>query len=162
MYLWRFAIEQTLPVFLKQKLGLTTANSPALDQRQRWVWCCALAYCQLLLMRQEVADKRPPWQPPKAGRTAHPLTRRTGAAPGAHLFAGVGHTGSAYPTRRKRPWTALRVRSQATQAPSGGHKVEKAVEIPLILLVILQFKLLTCETVVSRLIPFTLQPIWRL
>lgn len=73
MYLWRFAIEHMFR-FLKQKLGLTTANSPALDQRQRWVWCCALAYCQLLLMRQEVADKRPPWQPPKAGRTAHPLT----------------------------------------------------------------------------------------
>ena len=73
MYLWRFAIEHMFR-FLKQKLGLTTANSPALDQRQRWVWCCALAYCQLLLMRQEVADKRPPWQPPKAGRNAHPLT----------------------------------------------------------------------------------------
>lgn len=73
MYLWRFAIEHMFR-FLKQKLGLTTANSPALDQRQRWVWCCALAYSQLLLMRQEVADKRPPWQPTKRGHDARPLT----------------------------------------------------------------------------------------
>ncbi len=73
MYLWRFAIEHMFR-FLKQKMGLTTANSPALDQRQRWVWCCAIAYCQLLLMRQEVADKRPPWQPTKRGHDARPLT----------------------------------------------------------------------------------------
>lgn len=73
MYLWRFAIEHMFR-FLKQKMGLTSANSPELDHRQRWVWCCALAYCQLLLMRQEVADKRPAWHPTKGGRDARPLT----------------------------------------------------------------------------------------
>lgn len=73
MYLWRFAIEHMFR-FLKQKMGLTIANSPDLDHRQRWVWCCALAYCQLLLMRQEVADKRPPWHPSRRGGNAHPLT----------------------------------------------------------------------------------------
>ena len=73
MYLWRFAIEHMFR-FLKQKMGLTTANSPNLDHRQRWVWCCAIAYCQLLLIRQDVADKRPPWHPTKGGRDAHPLT----------------------------------------------------------------------------------------
>lgn len=62
MYLWRFAIEHMFR-FLKQDLGLTTANSPALLYRQQWVWCCAVAYSQLLLLRQAVADSRPPWQP---------------------------------------------------------------------------------------------------
>lgn len=62
MYLWRFAIEHMFR-FLKQDMGLTKANSPNLVYRQQWVWCCALAYCQLLLMRQRVADQRPPWHP---------------------------------------------------------------------------------------------------
>lgn len=73
MYLWRFAIEHRFR-FLKQKMGLTSANSPDLDQRQRWIWCCVLACCQLLLMRQEVADKRPPWHPSWRRDNAHPLT----------------------------------------------------------------------------------------
>jgi len=62
MYLWRFAIEHMFR-FLKQDMGLTKANSPNLVFRHQWVWCCALAYCQLLLMRQAVADRRPPWHP---------------------------------------------------------------------------------------------------
>jgi hypothetical protein len=73
MYLWRFAIEHMFR-FLKQKMGLTAANSPEVDHRQRWVWCCALAYCQLLLLRQAVADKRPPWHPTKCRGDARPLT----------------------------------------------------------------------------------------
>lgn len=62
MYLWRFAIEHMFR-FLKQHLGLTCANSPDLEHRLRWVWCCALAYCQLLLMRHAVAHRRPDWHP---------------------------------------------------------------------------------------------------
>jgi hypothetical protein len=71
MYLWRFAIEHMFR-FLKQHLGLTCANSPDLAHRQRWVWSCALAYCQLLLMRHDVADQRPDWHP----RYVRPLTPR--------------------------------------------------------------------------------------
>ncbi len=75
MYLWRFAIEHMFR-FLKQHLGLTCANSPDLAHRQRWVWCCALAYCQLLLMRHEVADQRPAWHPRSVQGRSRPLTPR--------------------------------------------------------------------------------------
>lgn len=75
MYLWRFAIEHMFR-FLKQHLGLTCANSPDLAHRQRWVWCCALAYCQLLLMRHDVADRRPAWHPRHVQGRSRPLTPR--------------------------------------------------------------------------------------
>lgn len=75
MYLWRFAIEHMFR-FLKQDLGLTTANSPALVYRQQWVWCCAIAYCQLLLLRHEVADQRPPWHPRRVRGRARVMTPR--------------------------------------------------------------------------------------
>jgi hypothetical protein len=65
MYLWRFAIEHMFR-FLKQHLGLNTNRSPDLDQHEVWVWCCALAYAQLLLIRTEVAQQRPPWHKPAA------------------------------------------------------------------------------------------------
>lgn len=75
MYLWRFAIEPMFR-FLKQHLGLTCANSPDLAHRQRWVWCCALAYCQLLLLRQDVADQRPDWHPRSVQGRSRPMTPR--------------------------------------------------------------------------------------
>lgn len=75
MYLWRFAIEHMFR-FLKQHLGLTCANSPDLAHRQRWVWCCALAYCQLLLMRRDVADQRPDWHPRYVQGRSRPMTPR--------------------------------------------------------------------------------------
>lgn len=75
MYLWRFAIEHMFR-FLKQHLGLTCAHSPDLAHRQRWVWCCALAYCQLLLMRHNVADHRPAWYPRSVQHRNRPLTPR--------------------------------------------------------------------------------------
>lgn len=73
MYLWRFAIEHMFR-FLKQQLGLTKTNSPDLTHRQMWVWCCALAYTQLLLIRQHVADQRPAWHPRHAPGRERPLT----------------------------------------------------------------------------------------
>jgi hypothetical protein len=73
MYLWRFAIEHMFR-FLKQQLGLTKTNSPDLEHRQMWVWCCALAYTQLLLIRQHVADQRPAWHPRHAPGRTRPLT----------------------------------------------------------------------------------------
>lgn len=75
MYLWRFAIEHMFR-FLKQHLGLTTSNSPNLQGRLRWVWCCALAYCQLLFIRHKVADRRPPWHPTYVRGRRRPLTPR--------------------------------------------------------------------------------------
>lgn len=75
MYLWRFAIEHMFR-FLKQHLGLTCANSPDLAHRQRWLWCCALAYCQLLLMRGLVAAQRPDWHPRYVQGRSRPLSPR--------------------------------------------------------------------------------------
>jgi hypothetical protein len=75
IYLWRFAIEHMFR-FLKQHLGLTASNSPNLQARLRWVWCCALAYCQLLFIRHQVADRRPAWHPTYVRGTRPPLTPR--------------------------------------------------------------------------------------
>jgi len=60
MYLYRFAIEHMFR-FLKQHMGLGTSRSPNLEQHEFWVWCCALAYAQLTLIRHDVAQHRPPW-----------------------------------------------------------------------------------------------------
>lgn len=75
MYLWRFSIEHMFR-FMKQHLGLTASNSPNLQARLRWVWSCALAYTQLLLIRHQVADRRPPWQPTSMRGKLRPLTPR--------------------------------------------------------------------------------------
>jgi hypothetical protein len=75
MYLWRFAIEHMFR-FLKQHMGLTASNSPNLQGRLRWLWCCALAYCQLLFIRHKVADRRPAWHPTYVRGKLRPLTPR--------------------------------------------------------------------------------------
>lgn len=75
MYLWRFAIEHMFR-FMKQHLGLTASNSPNLQARLRWVWSCALAYTQLLLIRHQVTDRRPRWHPTHVGGKMRPLTPR--------------------------------------------------------------------------------------
>ena len=75
IYLWRFAIEHMFR-FMKQHLGLTTSRSSALAHHERWVWFCALAYSQLLLIRHEVADRRPPWQRQSTPASPRPLTAR--------------------------------------------------------------------------------------
>lgn len=61
MYLYRFAIEHMFR-FLKQHMGLGTCRSPYTHHHEFWVWSCALAYAQLVLIRHEVAQHRPPWQ----------------------------------------------------------------------------------------------------
>jgi hypothetical protein len=70
MYLWRFAIEHLFR-FLKQQLSLNVNRGTSTTSPEAWMWFCALAYWQLLLMRREVADLRPAWQP----------LRRVGATP---------------------------------------------------------------------------------
>lgn len=62
MYLWRFAIEHLFR-FLKQNLGLNTSRSNDLIATEPWMWMCALAYWQLLLMRDRVEDACPAWYP---------------------------------------------------------------------------------------------------
>ncbi|NJC98622.1 MAG: transposase [Anaerolineae bacterium] len=72
MYLWRFAIEHLFR-FLKQHMGLNTNRSPNLVSAQQWMWLCALAYWQLLLLREQVKPDRPAWYPRKPGQGS-PLT----------------------------------------------------------------------------------------
>lgn len=73
IYLWRFAIEHLFR-FLKQHLGLTTSRSPDPNQHERWVWSCALAAAQLVLIRHQVAQQRPPWQRPPTCTGERPST----------------------------------------------------------------------------------------
>jgi hypothetical protein len=62
MYLWRFAIEHMFR-FLKQHMGLNSNRSPGLVSAQQWMWLCALAYWQLLLMRNVAKEDYPAWYP---------------------------------------------------------------------------------------------------
>jgi len=73
MYLWRFAIEHLFR-FLKQHLGLNSNRSSDLASLQRWMWIVALAYWQLLLMRDTVQPNRPAWHPHKKNGQDQPLT----------------------------------------------------------------------------------------
>jgi hypothetical protein len=62
MYLWRFAIEHMFR-FLKQNMGLNISRSNDLVSTEQWMWMCALAYWQLLPMRDLVEDACPAWNP---------------------------------------------------------------------------------------------------
>jgi hypothetical protein len=73
MYLWRFAVEHLFR-FLKQRLGLNCNRSPDLVSTEKWMWLCALAYWQLLLMRNLVTANRPAWHPQRKAGRVRPLT----------------------------------------------------------------------------------------
>lgn len=73
IYLWRFAIEHLFR-FLKQHMGLNNHRSANLESLKRWMWIVALAYWQLLLMRETVKPNRPAWQPHKKDGQDIPLT----------------------------------------------------------------------------------------
>jgi len=73
MYLWRFAIEHLFR-FLKQHMGLNSNRSTNLESLQRWMWVVALAYWQLLLIRDQVTQDRPAWHPNKKDGQPKPLT----------------------------------------------------------------------------------------
>lgn len=73
MYLWRFAIEHLFR-FLKQNLGLNSNRSSNLESLQRWMRIVALAYWQLLLIRDKVTPNRPAWHPRKKDGRDKPLT----------------------------------------------------------------------------------------
>lgn len=73
MYLWRFAIEHMFR-FLKQNMGLNSSRSNDLVATEQWMWMCALAYWQLLLMRGLVEEARPAWHPRFRDGQSKPLT----------------------------------------------------------------------------------------
>jgi hypothetical protein len=115
MYLWRFAIEHLFR-FLKQHMGLNSNRSTNLDSLQRWMWCVALAYWQLLLMRDTVQVNRPAWHPHKKDGQEKPLTPAqvqrsaqvflfqagTPAANTRHAGKGCGRQKGYLPAQRKR------------------------------------------------------------
>jgi len=115
MYLWRFAIEHLFR-FLKQHMGLNSHRSSNLESLQRWRWIVALAYWQLLLMRDTVHPNRPAWHPHQKDGQVQPLTpaqvQRSAqtfllqfGTPAAHPRpAGKGHGRQKgyHPTPRKR------------------------------------------------------------
>jgi hypothetical protein len=75
MYLWRFSIEHFFR-FLKQHMGLNSNRSPNLVSTAYWMWLCALAYWQLLLLRQEGHHHRPAWHPRFKGDQPRTITPR--------------------------------------------------------------------------------------
>ena len=75
MYLWRFAIEHAFR-FMKQHLVLNTNQSTNLHSAHLWMYLCATAYYQLLLMRSEVQNQRPAWHLRFRHGHAIPLTPR--------------------------------------------------------------------------------------
>ena len=84
MYLWRFAIEHFFR-FAKQHLGLNANQSTELVSTEQWMWLCALAYWQLLLMRDEVKASRPAWYP------ARTQTETKGLTPGQVQRSAFGY-----------------------------------------------------------------------
>ncbi len=54
-------------------MGLNSNRSPNLVSVGQWIWLCALAYWQLLLMRDQVQPNRPAWYPHRADELT-PLT----------------------------------------------------------------------------------------
>ena len=84
MYLWRFAIEHMFR-FLKQHMGWNANQSTDLVSTDHWMWLCALAYWQLLLMRDEVKASRPAWYP------ARTQTETKGLTPGQVQRSAFGY-----------------------------------------------------------------------
>ena len=115
MYLWRFAIEHMFR-FLKQPMGLNANLSTDLVSTDQWMWLCALAYWQLLLMRDEVNASQPAWYPAGTktetkGLTSGQVQRSalgylvqlgTPAQDTRKAGKGIGRSKGYYPAARKR------------------------------------------------------------
>ncbi len=71
----RFAIAHTLR-FFKQTLKWTTPKLRQPAAADRWTWLLLLAYVQLRLARDLVADVRLPWQRPGRPRACGAGLRR--------------------------------------------------------------------------------------
>jgi hypothetical protein len=89
MYLWRFAIEHFFR-FCKQHLGLNANQSTEQVSIDQWMWACALAYWQLLLMREDVVNFQPPWYPTAPTLEAHQRTPGQVQRGAARFLAGLG------------------------------------------------------------------------
>lgn len=115
MYLWRFAIEHLFR-FLKQHMGLSANQSTDPVSTDQWMWLCALAYWQLLLMRDEVENGRPAWFPARSAVGESKMTPRqvqrealrylvqlgTPALPTRTAGKGKGRSKGFHPVHRQR------------------------------------------------------------
>ena len=126
MYLWRFAIEHAFR-FLKQHMGLNANQSTDHQDIELWMWLCALAYWQLLLIGQDAADLRPPWRrrlvdgqpkpltPGEVQRSARIFLTRLGTPAAATRPAGKGR-GRRQGERPHSPASAMRWSTRAKNA----------------------------------------------
>jgi len=101
MYLWRFAIEHLFR-FLKQHMGLNSNRSSNLESLQRWMWIVALAYWQLLLMRDYSTAQSPGLAPTQEGWAEQAFDPFPGTAFRSGISAAFWHTGHYHQTCRKR------------------------------------------------------------
>ena len=76
-YIARFSIEHTFR-FFKQTLKWTTPKLRRPEAADRWTWLLLLAYVQLRLARDLVADVRLPWQRPLPPERRTPARVRRG------------------------------------------------------------------------------------
>jgi hypothetical protein len=109
MYLWRFAIEHFFR-FLKQHLGLNANQSTDPVSTDQWMWLCALAYWQLLLMRDAVKPSQPAWYP--AGTQA----KTKGLTPGQ-----VQRSALAFLVQLGTPARDVRKAGKGKGRPKGDH-----------------------------------------
>jgi DDE superfamily endonuclease len=107
-YVARFAIEHTFR-FFKQTLKWTTPKLRAPEAADRWTWLLLLAYVQLRLARDLVADVRLPWQPPLPPERRTPARIRRGFS---HLLAQVGS-----PANVPKPCGRSRGRPKGKRSP---------------------------------------------
>jgi hypothetical protein len=132
MYLWRFAIEHSFR-FLKQHMGLNANQSTDPVSTDHWMWLCALAYWQLLLMRERVENIQPAWYPcqvvqESSRRTPGQVQRGalrflqglgTPALPTRTAGKGKGRAKGYHPPPRKRFAIIKKTRSAPDRASPG-------------------------------------------
>jgi len=123
MYLWRFAIEHTFR-FLKQHMGLNENQSTDTICTDHWMWLCALAYWQLLLMRNEVENTLPAWYPVKTLSDDKIFTPGQVQRGALRYFEYFGHTCFIAQTCWKRYWQGKRLSSTTPNALSHHQKDE--------------------------------------
>jgi len=94
-YVARFSIEHTFR-FFKQTLKWTTPKLRRPEAADRWTWLLLLAYVQLRLARDLVADVRLPWQRPLPPERRTPARVRRGFS---SLLPALGS-----PVNAPKPW----------------------------------------------------------
>ncbi len=121
--------------FLKQHMGLNSNRSLNLVSAGQWMLLCALAYWQLLLMRDQVKPNRPAWYPSQADRCtmlAPYQVQRPALCSfrvGFCIFVGVGHTGPHSQTCWKRHVQTQKLLPGSAYSLSGDLQEQKDIQI---------------------------------